>query len=88
MAELVTLITLALSPLLHLMPPVRSRTCWRKEPDFELIDLILNEEPDLLLIADNRGHLPLDYARREHWGLWISYLAVRMKKEIRRRLSL
>jgi len=62
--------------------------CWRKEPDFELIDLILNEEPDLLLIADNRGHLPLDYARREHWGLWISYLAVRMKKEIGRRLSL
>jgi len=62
--------------------------CWRKEPDFELIDLILNEEPDLLLIADNRGHVPLDYARREHWGLWISYLAVRMKKEIGRRLSL
>jgi ankyrin repeat protein len=62
--------------------------CWRKEPDFELIDLILNEEPDLLQIADKRGHLPLDYARREHWGLWISYLAVRMKKEIGRRLSL
>jgi|AntRauTorckE5430_2_1112549.scaffolds.fasta_scaffold06229_1 hypothetical protein len=61
--------------------------CWRKEPDFALIDVILNEEPDLLIIADNRGHLPLDYARKEHWGLWIRYLAVRMKKEVKRRLS-
>lgn len=61
--------------------------CWRKEPNFDIIDIILDQEPDLLLIADKRGHVPLDYARREHWGLWIHYLAVRMKREIKIRLS-
>ncbi|GFH55103.1 hypothetical protein CTEN210_11579 [Chaetoceros tenuissimus] len=60
---------------------------WRKEPDFELVSLILDHEPELLMISDKRGHLPLDYCRREHWGQWIYYLADRMKIEIRRKLS-
>ncbi len=61
--------------------------CWKKEPEFELIDFILDSQPELLLIADKRGHLPIDYARTHHWGLWIQFLEVRMKKEIRNRLS-
>lgn len=61
--------------------------CWRKEPNFDIMNIILDQEPDLLLIADRRGHVPLDYARREHWGHWIHYLAVRMKREIKIRLS-
>ena len=61
--------------------------CWRKEPNFEVFDLILDAEPELLLIPDNRGNIPLDYVRREHWGYWIHYLAVRMKREIGIRLG-
>lgn len=61
--------------------------CWKKEPNFKLIDLILDQEPELLLVADKRGHLPFDYARTHHWGLWIQFLEMRMKKEIRNRLS-
>jgi len=58
--------------------------CWKKEPNFALVDLILDAEPELLLVADKRGHTPLEYVRREHWGQWIQYLAVRMKKDINR----
>ena len=61
--------------------------CWKKEPNFEMIDAILDNEPELLLVADTRGHLPFDYARTHHWGLWIKYLEGRMKKEIKNRLS-
>lgn len=60
--------------------------CWQAEPNFELIEIVLDAEPDLLLLRDKRGNTALDYVRREHWGLWVQYLALRMKKEIRRQL--
>lgn len=60
--------------------------CWKIDPNFDLIDLILDNEPDLLLIADKRGDSPLDYCRKEHWGQWIRFLSIRMKKEIRNRI--
>ena len=47
---------------------------WTTEPNFELIDLIIKECPDLLLISDKRGHTPLSYARQHHWNIWIKYL--------------
>lgn len=48
--------------------------CWRKNADFALIDLILEECPDLLYIRDRRGNTPLHYVRREEWGRWGQYL--------------
>merc|ERR1739844_226745 len=62
--------------------------CWQAEPNFELIELVLDAEPDLLLLRDKRGFSALNYVRREHWGVWIQYLSCRIKKEIRRRLDL
>ena len=61
--------------------------CWQAEPNFNLIELILDAEPELLLLRDKRGFTALEYIRKEHWGLWIKYLAFRMKKEIRNRLT-
>ncbi len=61
--------------------------CWQTEPDFKLIEIILDAEPSLLLHKDKRGHTCLEYARRENWGIWIQYLSHRMKKEIRRQLN-
>lgn len=61
--------------------------CWQTEPDFNLIEIILDVEPSLLLHRDKRGHTCLEYARRENWGAWIQYLSHRMKKEIRRQLN-
>jgi hypothetical protein len=50
---------------------------WTCEPNFELVDLIVGQCPDLLLVKDKRGHSPLNYARREHWGKWTEYLQSR-----------
>ena len=51
--------------------------CWTSEPNMELIDLILNECPELLLMADKRGHTPFQYTRKEHGALWLAFLRSR-----------
>lgn len=48
--------------------------CWTIKPNWELMDLIVEECPDLFFIEDVRGHTPLDYIRREHWPEWERYL--------------
>lgn len=53
---------------------------WTCEPNFELIELILRECPDLLFIRDRRGHMPIAYARKSHWGAWNKFL--RDRKEL------
>lgn len=49
--------------------------CWTPSPNFELVEFILRKCPDLLYISDCRGHTPLSYVRREHWGQWKSFLS-------------
>mmetsp|Transcript_37 Transcript_37/g.94 ORF Transcript_37/g.94 Transcript_37/m.94 type:complete len:811 (+) Transcript_37:190-2622(+) len=48
--------------------------CWRSTVDLELMDLLIDSCPELLMLSDKRGHTPLDYARREHWDVLIPYL--------------
>ena len=48
--------------------------CWAMLPAYELVELLIAEEPDLLLISDKRGHTPFQYARREHWHYWRKFL--------------
>jgi hypothetical protein len=48
--------------------------CWRGNPEFEIVELLLGVEPRLAFVADVRGHRPFQYARREHWGAWREYL--------------
>lgn len=50
---------------------------WTPEPNTELVDLLLEKCPDLLLVKDKRGHTPLCYARRDHWSKWSEYLKSR-----------
>jgi ankyrin repeat protein len=49
--------------------------CWAHTTNFELIDLILEECPDLLYIQDKRGSTPLSYLRRDKWTEWNTYLS-------------
>ena len=53
--------------------------CWTVEPNFQLMDLIIEKCPDLLLISDARGHTPLAYVRHSHWEQWIDYLTAKAK---------
>eukprot|EP00548_Thalassiothrix_antarctica_P002511 CAMPEP_0194147692 /NCGR_PEP_ID=MMETSP0152-20130528/26972_1 /TAXON_ID=1049557 /ORGANISM="Thalassiothrix antarctica, Strain L6-D1" /LENGTH=210 /DNA_ID=CAMNT_0038848689 /DNA_START=107 /DNA_END=735 /DNA_ORIENTATION=+ len=50
---------------------------WASVPDFELIELILKECPDLLYMKDRRGHTPISYARQSHWVAWNRFLKER-----------
>lgn len=54
--------------------------CWRTEPDLELLDMLLDRAPELLMLSDKRGHTPLDYARREHWVVLVPFLHERASK--------
>jgi len=51
--------------------------CWSAEPNFELMDLLLEDEADLLLVEDSRGHFPLTYTRKNHWKQWNAFLFAR-----------
>lgn len=48
--------------------------CWAHTTNFELIDLILTDCPDLLYIKDKRGNTPLSYLRKDKWAAWNQYL--------------
>jgi ankyrin repeat protein len=47
---------------------------WTCEPNFELLELILTECPDLLYMRDRRGDTPISYARKSHWHAWKKFL--------------
>jgi hypothetical protein len=48
--------------------------CWRGNPEYEIVELLLAVEPRLAFVKDVRGHRPFQYARREHWGDWRKFL--------------
>ncbi|KAG7338497.1 ankyrin repeat domain protein [Nitzschia inconspicua] len=54
--------------------------CWTISPNWELMDLIVEQCPDLFFVEDVRGHTPLDYVRMEHWPSWIDYLCEKGEK--------
>lgn len=58
--------------------------CWSAEPNFELMDFLIEHEADLLLVEDTRGHFPFSYARRSHWEGWNQFL-MRKRGSIRLR---
>ena len=48
--------------------------CWTSKPRFELVKYLAGKLPELLCVKDVRGHMPLDYVRKEHWGVWCKFL--------------
>lgn len=54
--------------------------CWRTEPYFELIAMILDRNSELLRYVDKRGHTPLEYVREEHWPAWREFLRCNHEK--------
>ena len=47
---------------------------WTSRPNFELVDILIQHCPKLLLVADGRGFTPLMYVPKEQWTLWHNYL--------------
>ena len=54
--------------------------CWTPEPQFDLVEYLLELVPDFLCVRDVRGHAPLDYARHEHHSAWLDFLRLRQDK--------
>jgi hypothetical protein len=48
--------------------------CWTLNPDYKLIEMLISKCSDLLLICDKRGHTPLQYAHKEQYEHWCSFL--------------
>lgn len=61
--------------------------CWSSTPNFPLLELLIEHDPDLLLVKDVRGHSPFSYVRRNHWNEWTSFLNQRQKLLILRTLA-
>jgi hypothetical protein len=54
--------------------------CWAPEPNFPLVERLLETDMQLLHMVDSRGHTPLSYTRQEHWSEWLQFLNA--KKEV------
>lgn len=52
--------------------------CWTAEPNFETVEMILNDDERLLHIVDCRGSSPLSYVKRDHWGKWIAFFQTKI----------
>ena len=48
--------------------------CWRGNPEYEIVELLLSVEPRLAYVKDVRGHRPFQYARKEHWPHWREFI--------------
>jgi len=46
---------------------------WTPAPRYDLVELIVNEIPELLCVPDVRGHSPLDYVRKSNWEDWVKF---------------
>jgi Ankyrin repeats (many copies) len=54
--------------------------CWAAEPNFPLVEKLLDRDIQLLFMMDSRGHLPLSYTRKVHWSEWLQFL--QSKKDV------
>jgi hypothetical protein len=48
--------------------------CWNRNTNFEILDMLMKEDPLLFLVSDNRGSTAFEYARQEHWPVWRKFL--------------
>lgn len=51
--------------------------CMHEEPNLDLVELLIEKEPDLLLMCDQKGLAPLDCIWKEKTGIWFDFLSTR-----------
>jgi Ankyrin repeats (3 copies) len=47
---------------------------WSAEPNYDMMEYLIEKAPELILMSDVRGHTPFSYVRKEHWKEWILFL--------------
>ena len=54
---------------------------WTARPNKDVMEVLLKAvTPEMLLAQDVRGHTPFDYARKEHWAEWVTFLSERQDR--------
>jgi len=48
--------------------------CWNPSPQLKICEWIMDRDPALFFVADNRGCTPFQYARHEHFSIWRQFL--------------
>ena len=48
--------------------------CWTGRPNFDMIQIFVNDSPDLLYLSDQRNNSPLDYIPKEAYAVWNTWL--------------
>ena len=49
--------------------------CWRKSPDTEIVEMLLEKCCELIWLPDSRGCLPLEYTQRHDWPVWREFIS-------------
>jgi len=47
---------------------------WSAQPFLDVVKILMNHDPDLLLVSDSRGCSPLIYAPKDQWPVWCEFL--------------
>jgi hypothetical protein len=47
--------------------------CWARNPDLQIVEMLLRVDKRLLYIADERGALPLSYLKEESWTVFTKF---------------
>jgi ankyrin repeat protein len=54
--------------------------CWGENPNFDLVQLILASDRDLINLEDTRGATPLCYIKPENYKKWVDFLETKMDR--------
>jgi hypothetical protein len=54
--------------------------CWSPGTNFEVVDILLEQDRRLLCIKDCRGALPLSFLKEDQWTGWTKFLMSRKNK--------
>ena len=54
--------------------------CWKAEPDFGMVELIMGSDIHLFKLLDCRGAAPLSYVKKENYGVWIEFLKSKLDR--------
>ena len=60
--------------------PLHDALWTAQPPNFVVVDLVLRKCPDLLLVADVRGHLPLCYAPAPAAAVWLQHFGRHLER--------
>jgi len=54
--------------------------CWKADPSWQVVEMILDNDRQLVRLLDCRGASPLSYVKKENYSTWLTFLESRMDR--------